>query len=570
MKAMILAAGFGSRLRPHTNFIPKPLFTIAERSVLDMLIGSLIAAGCESIVVNIHHLAENITRFLQSRIYPVPIFTSYETEILGTGGAIKKAAHLLGKRPFLVTNSDIVTNVNFKTVYDFHLGHDYPVTLVLTDDPQFNRVPCDAQGFIRDFQNPVKKEKDTECRMRNYTFTGIQVMDPKVTEFIPAGRFYNSIDAYRSLLASGESIKAFFLENNYWTDIGTKSRYRKACLDHMVTEAFKRAFGKIAPESIKWLRLAGDGSDRKWYRLSSGDFSLILADHGLNGQRETSEARAFVAIGKHLYQKGIPVPEIYFHDILSGFVFLQDLGNKNLQQTFLDEGYLRIKALYEKVIDYLCEMSVKGSQGFNLSWTCQTARYDKQLILERECRYFVDAFLNNYLGLGVNFNQLREEFLKLSDNALKYAIDGFIHRDLQSRNIMVKDKRVFFIDFQGGRMGPVQYDLASLIIDPYVQLPYPLREQLKTYCRKKLSSIISLNGEVFEKGFRYCSITRNLQILGAFGFLVKQKKKRFFQSYIPAALGILRDNLSIFFEDREFRQLKNVVEKAIFLVKGKK
>ena len=104
MKAMILAAGLGTRLRPHTNFVPKSLFTIAERPVLDILICSLISAGYDKIVINTHHLAVNIASFLNSRQYSVPIFTSYEPEILGTGGAIKKAAPLLGKRPFLVTN----------------------------------------------------------------------------------------------------------------------------------------------------------------------------------------------------------------------------------------------------------------------------------------------------------------------------------------------------------------------------------------------------------------------------------------------------------------------------------
>jgi aminoglycoside/choline kinase family phosphotransferase/dTDP-glucose pyrophosphorylase len=570
MKAMILAAGFGTRLQPHTNFMPKPLFTIAGQSVLDMLIESLIVAGCESIVINTHHLAGRITGFLQSRIYSVPIFISNETKILGTGGAIKKAAHLLGDHPFLLINGDIVTNINFKSVYEFHLGHDYPVTLVLLNDPQLNSVSCDDRGFVKDFQIAEKQKQDIGSQDRYYTFTGIQVLDPGISQWIPSERFYNSIDAYRRLLASGESIKAFFPKNTYWIDIGTESRYKQACIDQMVPEVFRQVYGKIPPASIQWHQLAGDGSDRKWYRLSSGAFSVILADHGIHGQRETSEARAFISIGKHLYQQGIPVPEIYLHDTLSGLVFLEDLGNVNLQQQFFNDNQTNVTKLYETVVDQLCEMFVKGARGFNPSWTYQTPRYNKQLILEHECRYFVDAFLNDYLGLDVKWEQLEDDFLKLSNNTLKYSINGFMHRDFQSRNIMVKDGRVFFIDFQGGRMGPIQYDLASLIIDPYVRLPFVLREHLKNYCRNKLSSIISLNNEMFEKGFQFCSITRNLQILGAFGFLSGKKKKLFFRAYIPPALHMLSNNLSNFFGNKQFEPLKKVVEKVVGLFTTKK
>ena len=125
---------------------------------------------------------------------------------------------------------------------------------------------------------------------------------------------------------------------------------------------------------------------------------------------------------------------------------------------------------YQAIIDSLIALSTQGVEGFDPAWAFQTPRYSRELILERECRYFVDAFLNGVAGLNANFEHFEDEFAIIADGALSHAVEGFIHRDMQSRNIMLKGGRWYFIDFQGGRLGPVQYDLASLLIDPYVGL----------------------------------------------------------------------------------------------------
>ena len=115
---------------------------------------------------------------------------------------------------------------------------------------------------------------------------------------------------------------------------------------------------------------------------------------------------------------------------------------------------------------------------------------------------------------------------------------------MQSRNIMVKGRKVYFIDFQGGRIGPIQYDLASLLIDPYVELPDVIQSELIDYSYELLSSVTDLNQEQFLACYHYCRLTRNLQILGAFAFLSKVKGKTYFEKYIPAAVKSLRSNLA--------------------------
>jgi len=163
--------------------------------------------------------------------------------------------------------------------------------------------------------------------------------------------------------------------------------------------------------------------------------------------------------------------------------------------------------------------------------------------MEKECRYFVEAFLTGYLGIYSNFKDLKEEFSFLADKALESSLNGFMHRDLQSRNIMIKNGNYYFIDFQGGRMGPIEYDLASLLIDPYVSLPGHVQNQLRKYCIEKLLSSAGFNSDKFRTCFKYCSLTRNLQILGAFGHLSRKMGKTYFEQYIPRAVGTLKKNL---------------------------
>ncbi len=587
MKAMILAAGLGTRLLPFSETTPKPLFTIAGRPILDRIICSLQSAGCEAVIINTHHLHRKIEAYISGQNYEIPVYTRYEPVILGTGGAIKNVADFWDHRPFMVINSDIFTDIDLRAVYAYHLSHSCPASLVLYDDPAFNTVSIDSEGFVSEFRNPTPGNAQL-------TFTGIQVIAPEILAYIKPGLFSDIIEAYRNLMSEGKKIKAFVSKNFFWNDLGTPERYRDIAIREMTAEAF----GTRYPEPEMTL-LKGDGSDRKWYRLSSGNDSLILGDHGIRQKDETSEADAFVNIGRHLYGKGIPVPKICLYDTFSGLVFLEDLGDMNLQTLVLNSRNTEdIISCYKDIIDRLIEMSVSGAEGFDVSWTYQTPFYDKNLILERECRYFTDAFLTGYLGMShICFEDFENEFVCLADKTMEYALNGFMHRDMQSRNIMLFlvpkpgpgnkaegsrsqapawerkfyfidlgsrsqapawERKFHFIDFQGGRIGPIQYDLASLLIDPYTDLPVSVQSCLLDYGIGKYTSLTGADPEKFRKGFDCCRITRNLQILGAFGYLSRVKGKTYFEHYIPVALNTLKQNLSEY-DETMFVRLKNVL-----------
>ena len=137
MKALILAAGFGIRLLPFTKNTPKALFPVSGRPLLDTIILNLENAGCKAIIINTHHLYKEIDSYLARKKYAIPVITRYEPEILGTGGAIKNVADFWDDNPFMVINSDIVTDINLKKVYDFHLNHKHPATLFPHHSPGF-------------------------------------------------------------------------------------------------------------------------------------------------------------------------------------------------------------------------------------------------------------------------------------------------------------------------------------------------------------------------------------------------------------------------------------------------
>lgn len=556
MKAIVFAAGFGTRLRPFTETVPKSLFPVAGRSLIDVVISNLIASGCEAIVVNSHHLADKIEAFFDEQTYSVPVKTRYEPEILGTGGAVKNAQDFWDDRSFMAVNSDIFTDIPLDRVYAFHRQHNDPVTLVLFDDPDFNTVGVDNSGLIVSFDqnNPA---------LRRLTFTGIQVLDPQILDRISPNVYVDIIDVYRDILADGKKIRAYVADRHRWKDIGTPERYASAVFETMAPSAFHNAFPDYRDQKIDRRQLAGDGSDRRWQRLVSGSHSLVLVDHGIRQSQQTAEVDAFIAIGNHLSDKGIPTPRIVAQDAFSGLVFVQDLGDVNLQAVVRQAtDPERVFPIYREVVDLLVRMSLEGAADFDPRWTYQTPAYDRELILEKECRYFIDAFLNRFAEKKIGFEEFKTEFEALADNAVRFGNEGFMHRDFQSRNIMLKDGRPHFIDFQGARIGPIQYDLAALLIDPYVELPLPLQTRLAEYCADRLAESVSLNRERFLSGYAYCRITRNLQILGAFGYLSRVKAKRSFETYIPAAVRSLKQAIRPF--AAEFPRLHSLAQKLTF------
>ncbi len=558
MKALILAAGFGTRLLPYTHHTPKPLFPVSGKPLLNHIIENLKQSGCTGIIINTHYLHEKIEAFIESQDYEIPVITRYEPTILGTGGAIKNTADFFDASPFMVINSDILTDINLRDVYEFHLGHDQSATLVLHDHQAYNHVSVTSNGSIIGFHEQVAPCQDG--KFKKLAFTGIQVLDADLIPLIRQQNYFSSIDLYQHMISNNQLPKALIVKDHFWTDIGTPESYLDTVYRFSAPQVFEKAFSLSSTGMISKNKLKGDGSDRQWYRLTTENRSLILVSHGIREQIDTCEADSFIRIGQHLQEKKIPVPAIYGYNAFSGLVFLEDLGDTHLVDVVKQLRHQKDRlAVYQEVIRLLIHMSQNGKTGFLPSMTYQTREYSKELIIEKECRYFRDAFLKNYMKMDCPELPLENDFSDLADSALKNGINGFMHRDFQSRNIMVKDHSYYLIDFQGGRIGPLQYDLASLLIDPYVALDFGEQMELIDFCAKALGNGVSIPIDTFRKSVFYCALTRNLQILGAFGYLSLVKGKKWFEQHIPCALRSLSYYLQKT-EKNELPALKAVAE----------
>ena len=477
MKALVLAAGLGTRLRPQTDRLPKPLFPVGGRPMLHRILGQLEAAGCEAATVNTHHLAELVRQSVACFGGKMPVRVRHEPRLLGTGGAIRNLADFWDQRPFMVINADIVCDIDLAAVYRFHADHPDPATLVVADFPAINSLRVDAAGRIAALRDPAQRPPADSHRRR--TFTGIQVLDPLVMQFLPPAGFADSIEAFEGMIAAGYRLQTYEIRAADWIDAGTPERYRRAAAAALIPEAFRRAHGRpVAPGQVEWQALAGDGSDRRWFRLKSGVGTVILADHGLAAGQGPNETDACIAIGRHLRRRGVPVPAIQAAEPFAGQVMMEDLGDLHLQTAVAQLAAPEARReLYRRVIAVLVHMSRAGVAGFDPGWCHQAPRYDRDTIVTGEGGYFLDAYVRRVAGLTVATEEILPALEHLA-RCIARLETGFMHRDFQSRNIMIDGDRIGIIDFQGARLGPMAYDLASLLIDPYVDLPRDLQDAL--------------------------------------------------------------------------------------------
>ena len=315
----------------------------------------------------------------------------------------------------------------------------------------------------------------------------------------------------------------------------------------------------IDPDGMNFQQLRGDGSKRIFWRvtLSTPESCFIAMANPPNDPASNRENFAYLMIGKHLHKKGIPVPEIYSYNLKYGWFIMEDMGRTSLQDLVCSNN--DTLPIYKKILEHLFRLQIEGADDFDPSWCSQTRHYDRNVMRGYEANYFRDAFLHLYLGLKDEWPELEAPFNHLSETASKADGDFLLHRDFQSRNIMISKGNIGIIDWQGARLGPLGYDLASLLIDPYSNLS----SQKKASLYERYLLLIKENNagliESFKRYYPYLAIQRNLQILGAFSYLTKTMKKPFFKTYIPTALQTLH-NLLHEVNDPELYPLRDLVK----------
>jgi len=289
--------------------------------------------------------------------------------------------------------------------------------------------------------------------------------------------------------------------------------------------------------------IAGDGSKRSFMRIIpsyTGNTYVVMENFPAN-ESLAKENSAYLMINKHIFNKGLPVPEIYRFDLTNGWFIIEDLGNRSLQDYALNNKDRM--ALYEKTIDILFQFQIEGARDFNTDWCYQTRIYDKSVMRRYEADYFRDSFLSNYLGMKMDWMKLDGQFDYLSSIASRADNQFLLHRDFQSRNIMVNNNQPGILDWQAARLGPLSYDLASILIDPYVNLSDKEKRHLYLQYLSLMKGHEPSWIEPFKGYFPYLAVQRNLQILGAFSFLSRVQGKAYFANYIAPALISLRQLL---------------------------
>lgn len=294
------------------------------------------------------------------------------------------------------------------------------------------------------------------------------------------------------------------------------------------------------PDAI--LEMAADGSTRQYFRLLHGDGSPVVGAIGPDHE----ENRAFLSFARAFREAGLPVPEIYSEDREAGVWLEEDLGDltlfKALGMARSDSAESELTAegeeLLRKTLTTLPRFQVQGHKVIDYRVAYPRQAFDSQSI-----RWDLNYFKYNFLKLAhIEFNEqrLEDDFSLLTETLLEADADFFLYRDFQSRNVMIRDGDPWFIDFQGGRRGALQYDVASLLFDAKANLSPPTRDRLLDHYLLALAHHIPVDQALFRKHYVGFVLIRLMQALGAFGYRGFFERKRRFLESVPFAAGNLK------------------------------
>ncbi|MGV8074000.1 MAG: sugar phosphate nucleotidyltransferase [Syntrophobacteraceae bacterium] len=226
MRAMILAAGLGTRLRPLTLVRPKVLAPVFGIAVLDYWVWRLFREGASEVILNSFHLGNNLASIVSAKKWPVPVTVVTEPVLLGTGGGIRNVLDFFDKKPFAVVNGDVISDLPLKELYMRHLGSGNSASLVLHDCPEFNNVAVDREGFIKGFGEEAIGLAVKHSEMRLMAFTGIHFLDPAILQDITPGTPADILTTYRELIKEKRYPKALLEADFLWREIGSLDSYR--------------------------------------------------------------------------------------------------------------------------------------------------------------------------------------------------------------------------------------------------------------------------------------------------------------------------------------------------------
>jgi aminoglycoside/choline kinase family phosphotransferase len=305
----------------------------------------------------------------------------------------------------------------------------------------------------------------------------------------------------------------------------------------VLKQLFEHHFGSPATQ-VRPLQGELGGSGRAIIRLANDTASAIGVVYGVR-----EENVAFLEFSRHFRKHRLPVPEIYEEDLSQGAYLEEDLGDTTLFD-LLSKGRSgedissEVVAAYKKVVETLPRFQIEAGKDLNYKVCYPRGSFDRQSIAW-DLNYFKYYFLR-LAGVPFNEQALETDFTRLTKLLLSADHDYFLYRDFQSRNVMLRDGDPYFVDYQGGRKGALQYDIASLLYDAKADLPPELRQELLAHYLESVAKYIPLDRAAFMEHYYGYVYVRIMQALGAYGFRGFYERKPHFLQSVPYALKNLR------------------------------
>lgn len=309
-------------------------------------------------------------------------------------------------------------------------------------------------------------------------------------------------------------------------------------LENQLNQLFKTWSTENA---IKIIPLPKSGSNRTYFRLIGKSASAIAV---LN--KDQKENKAFISFAKTFFAANLPVPQILAEDLDNNIYLQEDLGDQSLFDLLLKEGYTsKVEDHYKEALSTLPKFQIEAADKIDYSVCYPRDKFDEQSVLW-DLNYFKYYFLK-LADFQFDEQTLENDFHTLAKYLTEPDTNYFMYRDFQSRNIMIKDNELYFIDFQGGRKGALQYDVASLLWSARANIPFEKREELLEYYLNEVVQYSKINQAEFKEYYYGYVLIRILQTLGAYGFRGFYERKDHFLKSIPYAI----DNLEWLIENEK-------------------
>lgn len=546
-KAFILAAGLGTRLRPLTLDAPKPMLPLWGQPMLARTLEQLAAWGVEQVLLNLHHAPGPIVRYLAGQPFPhLRISAVFEPVILGTGGALRNAKWFIDE-PFWLLNADVAADLDPEPLLRVWNTSNPLAACWLTEDAGPKTVRCE-NGVIRNFHDPVRGHA---------TFCGLQLLDERILPFIAEEGFDTIIAAYRRAQKRGHRIAGVIVPGSFWADIGTPAQYVQAHRDTAkrlghAGECFTLpAAAVLSPRERALLSpvscprppddrpvevLPPRGSNREFFRLPAPFKTNILVYKQvyrslilIRWSPERPDNRLYARHTRFLDALGLPVPRLLLDAPRDRFLAIEDLGSDTLETRLPRLASADVLRIYRQLLEIVLRLHREGLPAARKDRLPLMPGFDDRLYAW-EHAYFIDHVLRGRLQASEKRVAAVGAELKSVSGLLAGSPQALIHRDLQSSNVLFRGARPVLIDYQGMRRGPAAYDLASLLCDPYADLPAPLQQRLlRRYARRHPQ------GAAIAAAFPAAAIQRLCQALGAYAVLAGKPGMAHFARHVPAA-----------------------------------